>query len=174
MLSELKAAVKPEGSVEKRGERKLPVRAAWPFEEMEHAMERMFEGWFPRRWLSPLRFDRPLASELAFEAWMPKVNVIERDEEVVVRAELPGVEKKDLDISLTENALTLKGQTSREEKEEKGHYYRCEVSRGEFVRTLMLPAGVDTEKAKAEFKEGVLELTLPKLEKAKRRTLKLE
>lgn len=163
---------KPEGAVEKREERKLPVRKT--FDEFERTMSRMFEDFFPRGWMRPWRFERPLLREFEFEAWAPKVDLIERDDEIVVRAEVPGVEKKDLDVSLTENTVTLRGQTGREEKEEKGHYYRCEISRGEFIRTVALPADVDTEKAKAEFKDGVLELTLPKVEKAKRRTIKLE
>jgi HSP20 family protein len=104
----------------------------------------------------------------------PAVDVVERDEEVVVRAEVPGVEKKDVDVSITASSVTIKGETRREEKEEKGEYYRCEISRGAFSRTVSLPASVDPDKAKASFKDGILEITLPKVEKAKRRTLKLD
>lgn len=152
----------------------LPARPLTPFEEMEHMMDRMFGSVFPRGWLRPFRSDRPLLAELAAEAWLPKVDVIERDEEVVVRAEVPGVDKKDLDISLTQTSVTIKGQSSHEEKEEKGNYYRCEMSRGSFVRTVALPSDIDTEKTKASFKDGVLELTMPKVEKAKRRSIKLQ
>jgi HSP20 family protein len=69
--------------------------------------------------------------------------------------------------------VTIKGQTGHEEKEEKGEYYRCEISRGAFSRTVSLPAEVDADKAAAEFKDGVLEIRLPKLEHAKRRVLKV-
>jgi HSP20 family protein len=87
---------------------------------------------------------------------------------------VPGVEKKDLDISVGEDSVTIKGSTSKEEKEEKGDYYRREISRGSFIRTVALPATVDGTKAKASFKDGMLELTLPKTEKAKRHSVKLD
>jgi len=148
-----------------------PARAVSPFEEME----RLFEGYFPRGWMRPFHWERPSWGELAvpFEGKMPRVDIVERDDELVVKAELPGVDKKDLDISVTENAVTIKGSTSHEEKEEKGDYYRCEMSRGAYSRTVTLPSEVDADKAKAKFKDGVLELTLPKLKKAKRHTIKV-
>jgi len=104
---------------------------------------------------------------------MPRVDIVDRDDELVVKAESPGVDKKDLDISVTDNAVTIKGSTSHEEKEEKGDYYRCEISSGAYSRTLVLPSEVEADKAKANFKDGVLELTLPKLKKAKRHTIKV-
>jgi HSP20 family protein len=149
-----------------------PAHTLSPFEEME----RLFEGYFPRGWSRPFHLERPSWGELAapFEGKMPRVDIVDRDEELVVKAELPGVDKKDLDISVTENAVTIKGSTSHEEKEEKGDYFRSEISRGTYSRTLTLPSDVEADKAKAKFKDGVLELTLPKLKKAKRRTIKVE
>jgi len=149
-----------------------PMHAISPFEEME----RMMESFFPRSWLRPFLWERPLMSELAlpFEGKLPRVDVIDRDEEVLVRAEVPGVDKKDLEISVSENTVTINGKTSHEEKEEKGNYYRCEVSRGAFTRTVALPSDVDAGKAKTTFKDGILELTLPKVTKSKRHTIKLE
>ncbi len=141
-----------------------------PFEEME----RLMEEFFPRGWLR--RWEWPVFPELGrrFEWRMPRVDVIDRDEEVVVKAELPGVDKKDLDVSVTGDTVTIKGQTSHEEKEEKGDYYRSEITRGSFSRTLTLPAEVDATRAKAVFKDGVLQLTLPKKEGAKRHTIRIE
>ena len=126
--------------------------------------------------MHPFRWQWPSWGELPapFEGKVPHVDVIDRDEEIVVRAEVPGVEKKDLDVSLTENTVTIKGEARREEKAEKGDYYRCEISRGAFARTVMLPSEVDADKAKASFKDGVLELTLPKIEKSKRRSIRLD
>lgn len=149
-----------------------PVRVMNPFEEMD----RLFEGHFPSGWMRPFHWPRPSWGELSapFEGKMPKVDVIDRDKEIVVKAELPGVNKKDLDISVTKNTVTIQGSTSHEEKEEKGDFYRCEISRGSYSRTLTLPAEVNEDEAKAEFKDGILELTLPKVEKAKRRTIKVE
>ena len=151
------------------------ARALTPFEEMDHMFDRFFEGAFPRGWLRPFRWERPLLSELAAaDIRVPHIDLVERDEEIVLRAEVPGVEKKDVDVSITGNSVTLKGQTRHEEKEEKGEYYRHEISRGAFSRTVALPASVDPDKANATFKDGILEITLPKVEKAKRRTLKLD
>ena len=149
-----------------------PRRAVSPFEEMD----RMFEDFFSRGWMRPFRWEWPSLGEMAkpFEGKIPKVDVIERDEEVVVKAEIPGVEKKDLDVSVTENSVTIKGTISREAKEEKGDYYRCEISRGAYARTVGLPSYVDADKAKATFKDGVLELTLPKVEKSKRRSIEIK
>ncbi len=84
------------------------------------------------------------------------------------------MDKKDIDISMTDHTVTIKGETKKEEKEEKGDYYRCETSRGTYIRTLTLPAEANSEKADAKFKDGVLELTLPKMERAKRRSIKVE
>ena len=135
----------------------------------------MFEGHFPHGWMHPFRFNFPSLPEIkAFEGKTPSVDVIEKDNEIIVNAELPGVDKKDLEISVTNNTVTIKGSTSHEEKEEKGDYYRCEISRGSYSRTLSLPAEVDEEKTKAKFKNGILKLTLPKLKKSKRHNVKVE
>ena len=143
-----------------------------PFEEME----RMFDNYFSRGWMRPFQPDLPSFSRLAqpFEGKSPSVDVIDRDDAVIVKAELPGVDKKDIDVSVTSNTVTIKGSTSHEEKEEKGDYYRCEISRGSYSRTLSLPAEVDEEKTKAKIKDGILELTLPKLTKSKRHSVKIE
>ena len=142
-----------------------------PFEDME----RMFEEFRPRGWLRHWRHEFPGWERLMpFEGHTPRVDVIDRDEEVVIHAELPGVNKEDLDVSLTDDTVTIKGSSAHEEKEEKGDYYRREVSRGEFSRTVPLPCEVDDSKAKATFKDGIMELVLPKVEPAKRRTIKVE
>lgn len=149
-----------------------PMRMLNPFEEMD----RMMESFFLRGWLRPFLWERPMSGDfsLPFEGRMPKVDVVDRDEEILVRAEVPGVEKKDLEISVSDNTVTISGKTHHEEKEEKGNYYRCEVKRGTFSRTVALPADVDAGKAKADFKDGMLELTLPKPAKSKRHTIKLD
>jgi len=143
-----------------------------PFEQMEH----MFDDYFPHGWMRPFRSGWPSVFRSAppFEGKTPSVDVIERDDAVIVKAELPGVDKKDIDISVTNNTVTIKGTTSHEEKEEKGDYYRCEMSRGSYSRTLSLPADVDEDKTKAKLKDGILELTLPKLKKSKRRSIQVE
>ena len=148
------------------------ARGLMPFEEME----RWFENAFGGGWMRPFRMRWPAWSDFpgAFEGHMPKIDVIDRDAEVVVRAEVPGVKKEDLDVSVSEGTVTIKGESKHEEKEEKGDYFRSEISRGSFLRTVILPGSVDPDKAASSFRDGVLELTLPKVEKAKRRTIKVE
>jgi len=157
-----------EGTLQKAGS----PRALSPLEEME----RMFDSFFPRGWLRPARWEWPSWAEVPapFEGKTPRVDVIERDDEVVVKAELPGVRKEDVEVSLTDNSVCIKGSTSHEEKQEKGDYYRREMSRGEFARTVALPSEVDGDKAKARFADGVLEVVVPKVAKAKRRSVKVD
>jgi HSP20 family protein len=150
---------------------KLPARMERRFDDFE----RFFEQMMPRGWLPSLRWPRVFAQDLeALVGWVPKVDVIDRDDQILVKAEMPGVRKEDIRVSLTGNVMTIRGETKREEKEEKGDYHRCEMSRGEFSRVLTLPADVDEAKAKAELHDGVLEITLPKLETAKKRDIKVQ
>ena len=159
---------KKEVAVRKGEIQKAPARMVSPFE----SMDRMFDDFFGRGWLRPFRRDWLAFPELDIS--IPKVDVIDRDEEVVVRAEVPAVKKEDIEVSISGNMLTIKAETKHEEKEEKGDYYRSEISRGAFSRMVSLPAEVDESKAKASLKDGVLELTLPKIEKARRRTIKVD
>lgn len=142
------------------------TRALSPFEEMEQMLDQYFRG----SWLRPWRSDWPALQEIKF----PKVDVMDREAEIVVKAEVPGVDKKDLDVSVSEDSVTIKGETRHEEKKEDGDYYRCEISRGSFSRTVALPSSVDGSKAKVDFKDGMLELTLPKIARSKRHTIKVE
>lgn len=143
-----------------------------PFEEMD----RFMESFFPRRWMHPFRWDFPSLAELGapFEGHLPRVDIIDRDNEIVLRAEVPGVEKEDLDVSVTGNTVTIKGSTRHEEKEDKGDYHRSEIRRGSFSRKVGLPAAVDSDKASANFKDGILELTLPKVEKSRRKSITID
>ena len=142
-----------------------------PFEELENAFQRAYGHFFPEGWLRPSRWEFPRWSDLPvpFEGKHPRVDVIDHDDKLVVKAELPGVEKKDLDVTMSDNTVTIKGSVSHEKEETKGDYYRREMSSGTFSRTVALPAEVDADKAVANYKDGVLELTLPKVTKSKRR-----
>jgi len=148
-----------------------PVGELSPFSDID----RLFDSFFRHGWLRPrLEWPSWTAGETPFGGKLPNVDVVDRDTEVVVRAELPGVDKKDLDVTVTGNSVSIRGSTRHEEKEEKGDYYRCEISRGAFARVVPLPADVDPDQAKSSFDNGVLELTLPKVKSAKRRTIKVE
>jgi HSP20 family protein len=164
-----------ESEVKVRNERSLlkaPSREVDVFADME----RMFDDFLSRGWLRPWRFEWPMFREArrALEVRVPAVDVIDGDREIKVRAELPGVDKKDIEVSATDDSVTIRGEMRREEKEEKGEYYRSEITHGAFSRTVPLPAAVDGSKAKATFKDGVLELVLPKIEERKRRTIPVE
>jgi HSP20 family protein len=103
----------------------------------------------------------------------PSIDIKESDKEIKVSAELPGMNDKDIEVSISKDSLTIKGE-KQEEKEDKGKdYYRMERSYGSFSRTIPLPAEVDTDKVKAEFKKGVLAVTLPKTPRAIKETKKI-
>lgn len=105
--------------------------------------------------------------ELADGAWLPAVDVSETDAEFVVRAELPGMSQEDIEINVQDNILTLKGEKKQEKKEKQENFHRLERSYGGFSRSFTLPAGVKDQDIKATFKEGVLEVAMPKTEEAK-------
>lgn len=149
-----------------------PAQYISPFDEMEQMMEQFFDR---GDWFSPLRL-RPRWAELkpAFEGRTPRVDVIDRDKEVLVRAELPGVSKDDIEVSVADDMLTIKAATRHEETKEEGEYHRREMSSGEFTRRLQLPASVNASATVATFRDGLLELTLPKSEKVKRHSIKIK
>ena len=154
----------------KQTERFNPKHLLTPFEDMEHWVEDLF----PRNWLREHRWPSGDKFISSLELRMPKVDVIDRDDEVFIKAELPGVDKKDVEVSMTDNMITIKGSSKKEEKEEKGEYFRCEITQGSFSRSLSLPAEVNIDKSQAKFKDGVLEMKLPKVERAKRRNIKVD
>ena len=153
---------------------RVPTKAhetlpAWqrPFEEME----RMYESIFPQGWLNPAQWEMPSwarPSRPFFSHRMPAIDMVDREDELVVNVEVPGVRKEDLSISVTDSTLTVRGKTERREEEKREDYFYHELSCGEFTRTLRLPAGIDSKKVEANLKDGMLEIRLPKLESAKR------
>lgn len=137
-------------------------------EEMRKDMDRLFEDFFApvarrRRWLKP---------ELG--VIVPNIALYDRKNEIVLKAELPGINKEDIDLTITKDSLTLKGEIKKEEEVKEEDYYACEMSYGSFTRTIALPVEVDSVKAKASFKNGILEVVLPKKEEAKPKEIKIE
>ena len=157
-------------------EKTLQPRPSAPMTKPWEELDRWFDEFGRQGLLSPFSWYWPKEMEgmAPFEGRTPKVDVVDRDKEVVVRAELPGVKKDDLEVTLSEHTVTVEAHTTREEKKEEEQYYRREMSRGDFRRTLPLPRGVDETKATANFADGVLELTLPKTEKTEKRKVKVE
>ncbi len=109
----------------------------------------------------------------AYGTWVPPVDIFERGEELVIRAELPGVNRDELEIQVEDGTLALSGERRREEQVEEQNAYRLERSYGKFSRSFRLPTTVDTSKISAQYKDGVLEIVLPKLEEAKPRKVKI-
>ncbi|WP_337287118.1 Hsp20/alpha crystallin family protein [Candidatus Methylomirabilis sp.] len=106
--------------------------------------------------------------------WTPHLDVTETKESLVIKAELPGLDVKDLDISIAGNMLTLKGEKRQAKEEKDEHHHLIERSYGAFTRAVELPAPVAADKVKAAFKNGVLTVTLPKTEEAKRKAISIE
>ncbi len=103
----------------------------------------------------------------------PNINVIENNNEIKISAEVPGMDEKDIEVSINKDVLTIRGE-KKEEREDKGkNYYRMERSYGSFSRSIPLPVDVDKDKAKAELKKGVLTITLPKTQEAISETKKI-
>jgi HSP20 family protein len=150
--------------------------APWrPFSDLtrwERDMERMMDDFFDRR-MRPWWPERWLRTE-GFSTNVPALDVFEEKDELVVKAELPGIEKDNVEVNLTDHTLTIKGEKKKEEEVKEEKYYRSERSYGSFVRTLQLPADVQSDKVKASFKNGVLEVRLPKTEEAKGKEIKVK
>jgi len=158
---------------EKKTEKKAlePYRpSTWlsPFERMEELFEDFFRRAFERPWWPSIsrRFEE---MELS-----PSVDIFEEGDDIVVKTELPGMTKDDIEVNLTENTITISGEKKREEKVERDNYYHLERSYGSFRRSFDLPAEVQTDKAKASFKNGVLEVRIPKTEEAKKKVQKIK
>jgi len=148
---------------EKKGAEILPVRATPRARWMER-FEELFSDMWPPFWPT-LRFPE----ELAF-----KVDVYEEGGSIVVKAELPGVKKEEIEVHLTDETLTISGKKEKEEKVERKDYRRVERASGVFTRTITLPAEVEPEKVTASFKDGVLEIRAPKVEGAEPKGRKIE
>ncbi len=168
MLKKVETGHKPTNALRPQ----VGYRALSPFDDLDRLMSSITRGRWPRSFSEDWSFWPEL--EMGPQRPVPRVDVVEKDDAVEVTAELPGVKKGELDVSVSDDILTICGSTRHEENEEKGEYYHREIRQGEFSRTLALPAGVDGEQAKAAFENGVLKITLPKLEKAKRTSSKVK
>lgn len=136
--------------------RRVAITRWDPFSEML-TMQREFDRLFGR-----LGVGRPGDGETAGVAWMPRIDVKTTGEDMVVNAELPGLNEEDIDIEVTDGVLTIRGERKSEtEKEDEGWVIR-ERSHGSFERSLVLPEGVDPEKITADYTDGVLEVHVPR------------
>jgi HSP20 family protein len=139
-----------------------------PFREMtdlRDTMDRLFERGFSRPW----RLVTWENAETAFP-----VDLSENDEEVLVKASLPGVKPEEVEVSVTGDTLTIKGESKSEREEKKQNYYRKELRQGSFQRSLTLPVRVEADKANAGFEHGVLTLHLPKAAEVRPKTIQVK
>ncbi|MDQ7858605.1 MAG: Hsp20/alpha crystallin family protein [Armatimonadota bacterium] len=137
-----------------------------PFDEimsMRESMDRLFEDFFSRR----PRTAGPLV-------WQPAVEIAETDNEVIVKAELPGIDPKNVEVSVTGEGLSIKGEAKAETEDRKRNYYRRELRYGMFQRTIALPTEVKSEETKATFRNGILEVRVPKADRVRPKTVKVE
>jgi HSP20 family protein len=134
-----------------------------------HSMEEFFENYLPRRWMEGFFEPYPWTSTPWAEAgeefavW-PTVDILDRDDALVVRAEMPGVKKEDLEITIAGDRLTFEARRDHKEEEKKEDFFRTEIAYGRMYRVVQLPVAVDGDKAKAEVKDGIVEVWLPKVE----------
>ena len=145
--------------------RRDPYTTGNPFRLLDRfsdQMDRLFDDFgFGRSWLGPRfnRSGRPWQGEM--DAWSPEIEVFHRNNELVVRADLPGMTKDNVKVDVTDDSLTIQGERKREHEEEREGVYRSERSYGSFYRVIPLPEGTIADQAKATFKDGVLEVVMP-------------
>jgi len=127
-------------------------------------MERVFDDFgFGRSWVAP-RWGQNWSNALrrtGSAMWAPAIEVYQRNNELVVRADLPGMKKDDVHVEVADNEITISGERRQEQETEREGVYRSERTYGSFYRTIPLPEGAITDQAKATFKDGVLEITVP-------------
>jgi len=131
-----------------------------PFRNFEERMKRFFgEGFDP--------INKQAEENWSLATWTPTCDIYETDNEIVVKAALPEVKKEDVNVSIDNNILSIRGERKLSEETKKENYHRMESSYGEFFRSFTLPNIVDTSKINAEFNDGVLRVRMPKREEAK-------
>jgi len=140
-----------------------------PFREMSSLQDRM------NSIFTNFRMRTPLAEEeIAQGKWIPAVDIYETTEAIILKAELPGITKEDIQVEVKDNTLTLKGEKKFSPEVQEENYHRIERSYGAFQRVFTLPGTVQTDRVKAKCKDGILEIVLPKVEKAKPKQIKVE
>ena len=146
-------------------ERRKPGRGVMPWRPLRdlEEMQRRFDdilGW-P---FQPAVWRRTPTMEMG---WAPAIDVFEKDDKFVVKAELPGMKEDDINISVVGDTLTIKGERKAESESKEDDYYYCERSYGSFSRSLAVPSNVDAKKIEANYEDGVLEISLPKIPEVK-------
>jgi HSP20 family protein len=142
-----------------------PWRPFRDLERMRREMDRLWDSFFE---------GRPGRRVEETGEWLPSLDVSETKDNLVVKAELPGLDPKDIDISVANGVLSIKGEKKQEKEEKEENYHLIERSYGSFVRSVRLPKDVQGEKISASYKNGILKVTLPKSEEAKKKEIKIK
>ncbi len=153
------------GSLVRCGFPRFPTFRSGPFRRMERFFDDDFFAPFRALERSDFGFDE--------DVWSPAIDVREGDDELVVSADLPGLTKDDIEVTVEDNRLTVSGERKRDEEAKDDHFHRIERAYGRFSRTLTLPSAVKAEAVKASFKDGILSVTVPKAEVAKRKKIEV-
>lgn len=156
----------------------MPARTSDLWRSFHDEMDRVFDrfgGAFAMpSWRRMFDFEPARRLERTFTFTMPAIDVAENDKAYKITAELPGMEAGDVDVSVSGDMLTIKGEKHQEKEEKEENYYICERSFGSFQRSFALPAGVDRDKISSELAKGVLTVTLPKTAEAQQQAKKIE
>ncbi len=140
---------------------------------LARSMEEFLEDFPPRRWMEtfePFGWKWPMTFDMERTF---RVDMLDRDKELVVRAELPGVEKDDIEVTISGDRLMIEAEREFEEEEKKETFYRHEMGYGQMMRTIVLPVDIDLEHIEAELKDGILSVKLPQVEAAERHTIRV-
>lgn len=147
----------------------VPVSPAWPalwgLRRLQNDIDRLFEEPFTG-WLTP--------TSGFFDGWGPAVDVYEHKDNVIVKAELPGMKKEQIEVNMTEGLLNIAGERKEESESKEAGTYRSERYFGRFHRSISLPTAVEAGKIEAHYKDGVLTVTCPKAEEAKRKHVEIK
>jgi HSP20 family protein len=162
-----------------KAEQKPTAPQAWhPFENLRREVDRLFEDFGSNFWRAPSRRSGFQLEPFWRREWnvvsTPAVDIIEKDNAFEVTADLPGMDEKNIEVTIDNGTLTIKGEKQEEKEEKKKDYHLQERRFGSFARSFRMPEGVDTDKIDAQFKGGVLRLTLPKTAEAQKPSKKIE
>jgi HSP20 family protein len=158
-MAQKEGALTPTRTERRTGLARPFARDLSPFtalQRMADEMDRMFDDFgLGRRWT------RPFERESGTEMWAPEVEVSQKNNQLMIRADLPGLKREDVTVDITDNDVCIQGERKHEREEEREGYYRSERGYGSFCRVIPLPEGAISDQAKANFKDGVLEITMP-------------
>jgi HSP20 family protein len=152
--------------------KKGPEAMTWP-EEMERFLDHATRGFGDWPW-GPMMHRRFLPVVPRMERWVPEVDIVEEEGRIVVKADLPGMKREDIEVAVEGDMLAIRGHRKEEKEVKEENYYRAERATGEFYRAFTLPEGVDPDAVEATYTDGVLEIRLPRPVKPEAKKLKVD